>query len=75
MSKPAEGAWHGVNSDHYRTRGADCFRLPGIGWFARCQHRVRGPLSTLDAAMIAADRMLADARLAPIERTVEAAGA
>lgn len=61
MARPPEGAWYGVNSDHFRTRGADAFRLSGVGWFARCQERIRGPLSSLEVAMQAADRMLADA--------------
>lgn len=62
MAKPPENCWYGRSGDHYATRGADCFRLPGIGWFARMgDKRIRGPLSTLDAAMQAADKMLVDA--------------
>lgn len=60
MSKPTEGAWFGRSPDHYATKGADCFHGAG-GWFARCGKRIRGPLSTLDAGMIAADKMLAEA--------------
>ena len=57
MSKPAEGAWHGHSPDHFRTRGAEVMRRTE-GWFARCGSRVRGPMSSLDAAMKAADAML-----------------
>lgn len=60
-TKPSEGAWFGRSPNHYATRGAEVIRLPGEGWFAHCGRRVRGPLSSLDAAMRAADKMLADA--------------
>lgn len=59
MSKPPEGAWFGRSPDHYATRGAEVLHRDG-GWWARCGRRIRGPLSTLDAAMQAADRMLAE---------------
>lgn len=69
MSRPAvEGAWYGRSGDHFTTRGADVFRMPGMGWFARHGKRIRGPLSTLDAAMSAAERMLAEA--APADRVL-----
>ena len=55
-----QGAWFGREPDRYVTRGAEVFRLPASGWFARCGKRVRGPLSSLDAAMAAADRMVAE---------------
>lgn len=58
MSGAAGGSWYFVSMDHYRTRGADAFRT-GDGWYARCGRRVRGPLGSLDAAMRAADDMLA----------------
>lgn len=64
MARPPEGSWHGRSVNHYSTRGADVFRLAGAGWYARVGSRIRGPLSTLDAAMSAADRMLADAEKA-----------
>lgn len=72
MAKPLAGAWYGRSPDHYVTRGADVIHRDG-GWWARCNRRVRGPLSTLDAAISAADRMVADAAMAPTERVIEGA--
>lgn len=74
MSKPPEGAWFGRSPDHYATKGADCFHTAG-GWYARCRKdsgaiRVCGPLSTLDAAMAAADRMLVEAKNAAFAAAV-----
>lgn len=65
MSKPAEGAWFGRSADHYVTKGASCVRIPGQGWFVRCADRVRGPMSSLEAAMTAADKMLAESATRP----------
>lgn len=65
MSKPAEGAWFGVNADHYRTRGADV-RHDGTGWFAIVDRKARGPLSSLEAAFQAADKMLAESAKASL---------
>lgn len=59
-SRDPDGAWHGVDQDRYRTRGADVFCEPSYGWFARCGKRVRGPLSSLGAAMEAAEKMTAE---------------
>jgi len=59
MAKPVEGSWHGVNSHRYRTKGAEAVYHEGVGWFAVVGTRGRGPLSSLDAAMKAADDMLA----------------
>lgn len=59
-SRDPDGAWHGVSADHYRTRGAEVVHQPGSGWFARCGKRVRGPLSSLGAAMEAAEKMTAE---------------
>lgn len=62
-AKPAEGAWHGRSPEHFTTRGADCFLGEG-GWYARCNRRVRGPLSCLTVAMEVADKMLDDEKRA-----------
>lgn len=72
MSKPPEGAWFGRSPDHYATRGADVVHRDG-GWWARCGRRIRGPLSTLDAAMAAADKMLAESAKAPADTGAVAA--
>lgn len=64
-ARPPEGAWYGRTDTHYTTRGADAFLGEG-GWYARCQRRIRGPLSNLDAAMRAADAMLEDAQKAEV---------
>lgn len=58
-TRPPEGAWYGRSPTHYATRGADCVHGAG-GWYARCGRKVRGPLSSLPAAIEAADKMLAD---------------
>ena len=55
------GAWYGRTETHYTTRGAECWHGAG-GWYARCGARIRGPLSSLPAALEAADRMLDAAR-------------
>lgn len=74
MAKPLAGAWYGKSFDRFSTRGADCVRGEG-GWYARCGRRIRGPLSSLHAAMDAADRMVADAATAPTERVIESPAA
>lgn len=52
-------AWYGRDGERYVTRGADVFHGAG-GWYARCGRKVRGPISCMDNAMIAAERMLAE---------------
>lgn len=64
MSKPHSGAWFYVDRNHYRTRGASVRHNGKDGWFAIVNRRIRGPLNSLDAAMAAADRMLAEAEKA-----------
>ena len=61
-ARPSAGAWHGRSADHYVTRGAACLRQRD-GWFAMTPSRARGPLSSLDAALRAADEMLAQAAI------------
>lgn len=61
MATPSPGAWFSRSPDHYTTRGAEVIRMPAEGWYAHCGTRVRGPLSSLDAAMVAADKMLKEA--------------
>jgi hypothetical protein len=70
MSKLAEGAWFFITKDRYRTRGAE-IQHDGTGWHAIVGRKVRGPISNIDAAMAAADRMLADSAHAPTERVID----
>lgn len=55
--KPLDGAWFYRDRNHYSTRGA-AVRNNGKGWFAIVGSRIRGPLSNLESAMNAADKML-----------------
>jgi hypothetical protein len=59
MMAESAGAWIGRTPDHYTTKGAAV--IYRRGWFAIAGRRVRGPLSSLDSAMKAADEMLAAA--------------
>lgn len=60
MIKPAEGAWFARNRNRYDTRGASVRHNDKDGWFAIVGRRIRGPIKSLEAAMNAADRMLAE---------------
>lgn len=63
-SKPLAGAWFGRSPDHYATKGAEV-RHDGTGWFAIVDRKARGPLSSLEAAMVAADKMLTESAKHP----------
>lgn len=63
--KPPEGSWHYRDRNHYATRGA-AVRHNGRGWFAIVGTRIRGPMSSLESAMNAADRMLDEAAKASL---------
>jgi hypothetical protein len=63
----ARRTWFGVSAALYRARISDCtaevFRSVGEGWFVRLSPsdrppRMRGPLSSLDAAMDAVEDMI-----------------
>jgi len=60
VSKPLTDAWHFVDRNHYKTRGASVKHDSLGGWHAIVGRKIRGPLSSLDAAMAAADKMLAE---------------
>lgn len=72
VSKPPEGAWFFIDRNRYRTRGAEVRHNGKDGWFAVVGRRIRGPLNSLDAAMAAADRMLAESAKASLPASAPA---